>query len=70
MDLKETLTALSVSARSFKGGTAITSENVKEAAHHGIMFLELLQMAKRKGATPYEIMRAYKGEILGGSFTK
>lgn len=70
MDLVETLQAISVSARAFKGGTAITSENHKEAAYHGIMFEELLQIAKRKGATPYEIMRAYKGEIIGSSFTE
>lgn len=68
MDLRETLQELSVAARSFKGGTAITSENIKEMSHHGIIFGELLQTAQEMGATPYEILSAIKGEVIGNSF--
>lgn len=68
MTLQEILKAISIAARPFHSGTQLTVNNYRQAANHGLMFEELIFIAKRKGATPYEIERACKGEIIGSSF--
>lgn len=67
MELREVLEDLAKAARTFDGGTQIT-ENPCAYALQVLMFDELVQMAIRKGATPYEITRAFEGEIIGSSF--
>lgn len=65
MDLQETLRAIHRAAQTFAGGTQITSpEEAADAALAGLMFEELIIMAKRKGATGYEIERAMQGEFF------
>jgi hypothetical protein len=67
MDLRETLKAIEEAAVTFKGGTQITDDPCSYALQV-LMFDELIQMAIRKGATPFEITRAFEGEIIGSSF--
>jgi hypothetical protein len=70
MNLQETLRAIHKAAQTFEGGTQITSVGeAADAALSLIMFEELIAMAKRKGATGYEIERAMQGEFIGNSFT-
>jgi hypothetical protein len=67
MTLRETLAALGEAARTFENGMQIM-EDPASYALQVLMFDELVQMAIRKGATPFEIMRAFEGEIIGTSF--
>lgn len=64
MNLRETLWALSEAGKTFEGGTAITSENCREAVQQMVMFEELVAMAKRKGAIPYQITEALGGKVI------
>ncbi len=65
MTLRETLRAIFKAGQTFYGGTQITSaEEAAAAAMSGLMFEELVLMAKRKGATGYAIERAIKGEYI------
>lgn len=66
MDLRETLKAVAAAAETYRGGTQIT---VPAGAYESVhALLDLIRIAKSKGATPYEIERAFSGEIIGGSF--
>lgn len=66
MTLHETLQAIADAAKTYKHGTQIV---VPDGAYESVCaFLELIRTAKRKGATPYEIERAFAGEIIGNSF--
>ena len=66
MDLQETLKAIHEAAKTYRNGTQIT---VPDGAYESVLaFLELIAMAKRKGATRYEIERAFAGDFIGSSF--
>ena len=66
MDLQQTLKAIHEAAKTYRNGTQIT---VPHGAYESVLaFIELIRMAKRKGATPYEIERAFSGEFIGSSF--
>lgn len=69
MTLAEVLSAIHVDAQTFRNGTQITDpETAQEAARQAEAFEELVAMARRKGATGYEIERATTGEFIGSSF--
>lgn len=68
MDLRQTLEAISIAAKTYKNGTQITVGQTAGAYESVCAFLDLIDMAKRKGATPYEIERAFAGELIGSSF--
>jgi hypothetical protein len=70
MTLNETLKAIHEAAKTYKGGTQITPDSDLDAVRQSLWaFEDLIAMAKRKGATGYEIERAMKGEFIGHSFT-
>lgn len=69
LSLREVLTHLRDAAATFHGGTQIT--NAAEAHTAGISYSVvegLMTLARQKGATPFEISRAFQGEVTGGSF--
>jgi hypothetical protein len=69
LDLQHVLTHLRDAAASFQGGTQIT--NAADAQVAGISYgvvQGLMSLARQKGATPYEIARAFQGEVIGSSF--
>lgn len=66
MDLQHTLKAIHEVAKTYRNGTQIT---VPTGAYDSVLaFLDLIRIAKRKGATPYEIERAFSGDFIGSSF--
>jgi hypothetical protein len=70
MTLNDTLEAIYEAAKTYDGGTQITPEDDLSAVSTSMWaFQDLIAMAKRKGATPYEIERAMKGDFIGHSFT-
>lgn len=70
MMLNEVLEAIYEAAKTYDGGTQITPESDLQAVCTSLWaFEDLIAMAKRKGATGYEIERAMKGEFIGQSFT-
>lgn len=65
MTLQETLRAIHRASQTYSGGTQIVgAEEASDAALSLLMYLELIAMAKRKGATGYEIERAMKGDFI------
>ena len=70
MTLNDVLEAIYEAAKTYKNGTQITpDDDLEQVSLSLIGFEELIAMAKRKGATGYEIERAMKGEFIGHSFT-
>ncbi len=70
MTLNEVLEAIYEAAKTYDGGTQITPEDDLMAVSMSLgAFEDLVAMAKRKGATGYEIERAMKGDFIGHSFT-
>lgn len=70
MTLNEVLEAIYEAAKTYDGGTQVTPEDDLEMVGRSLWaFEDLVAMAKRKGATGYEIERAMKGEFIGHSFT-
>jgi hypothetical protein len=70
MTLNEVLEAIYEAAKTYTGGTQITPETDLESVSMSLWaFEDLIAMAKRKGATGYEIERAIQGEFIGHSFT-
>ena len=70
MTLNDVLEAIYEAAKTYDGGTQITSEDDLEAVSRSLWaFEDLVAMAKRKGATGYEIERAMRGDFIGHSFT-
>lgn len=66
MDLQQHLTAITEAVKPFKNGSQIT---IPVGAYEDVLtLLELVKTAKQKGATPYEVERAFAGEVIGGSF--
>ena len=69
MELQDVLKAIHEAAKTYVGGTQITPDTDLEMVSFSLIaFEELIAMAKRKGATGYEIERAMKGEFIGSSF--
>ncbi|ACL41937.1 hypothetical protein Achl_3986 (plasmid) [Pseudarthrobacter chlorophenolicus A6] len=69
LTLHETLTHLRDAAATFQGGTQITSREEAQVAGISYRVVEgLMALAKQNGATPYEISRAFQGEVIGSSF--
>lgn len=69
LTLREVLTHLRDAAAAFHGGTQITSHAEAHVAGISYGVVEgLVTLAKQKGATPYEIFRAFQGEVIGSSF--
>lgn len=69
MSLQRTLGHIRDAAKTFEGGTQIAgAEEAHRAAQSYWALEDLVEIAKRKGATPYEIMRAFQGEVIGESF--
>lgn len=70
MTLNEVLEAIYEAAKTFDGGTQLRSpEETADGFRQVLAFSDLVEMAKRKGATGYEIERAMKGDFIGHSFT-
>lgn len=70
MTLNEVLEAIYEAAKTYTGGTQITPEDDLGTVSASLWaFEDLIAMAKRKGATGYEIERAIKGDFIGHSFT-
>lgn len=66
LDLQETLAHLRDAATTFQGGTQITGPAEALVAGISCGVVEgLTVLAKQKGATPYEISRAFKGDVIG-----
>ena len=61
-----TLRHIAGATKSYKGGTQIVDP--AGAFESVCALLDLIRLAKDKGATPYEIERAFAGEVLGDSF--
>jgi hypothetical protein len=69
MTLNEVLEAIYEAAKTYTGGTQITPDTDIETVSLSLLsFEELIAMAKRKGATGYEIERAMQGDFIGSSF--
>ena len=69
MSLQTTLGHIRDAAKTFAGGTQIVGrEQASQAAESFRALEDLVWIAKRKGATPYEISRAFQGEVIGESF--
>ncbi|MET4144163.1 hypothetical protein [Arthrobacter sp. UYCo732] len=69
LDLRGVLTHLLDAATTFYGGTQIAgpAEALVAGLSYGVIE-GLTVLAKQKGATPYEIARAFQGEVIGSSF--
>lgn len=69
LDLHEALSHLRDAAATFQGGTQITDAAEAQVAgiSYGVVH-GLTALAKQKGATPYEISRAFQGEVIGSPF--
>lgn len=69
LSLRETLSHLRDAAATFQGGTQIASREEAQLAGISYGVVEgLMALARQKGATPYEISRAFQGEVIGSSF--
>lgn len=69
LNLQEVLTHLRDAAATFHGGTQIAGPKEAHVAAIANGVVEgLMTLARQKGATPYEISRAFQGEVIGGSF--
>lgn len=69
MSLQRTLGYIRDASRTFAGGTQIVGrEEVQQAHESYLALLSLMDIAKQKGATPYEVSRAFQGEVIGESF--
>ena len=55
---------LTRTAKTFQGGSVVTSENRKTLASEMKWFLRTLMLAIASGATSYEIERAVAGQLV------
>lgn len=64
MELRETLIAIHEAGKAFHEGTQIVDSNRVTRVAETFAYLELIEQAKKLGATPYVISRAYLGEFI------